>query len=130
MRNTGIKIFEICTNAVLNDKKSASYNPAIWRNSVTRYADMGAQFYTTGGATPNYYVKYSADGLTFFKEFYPFIKVLSGYGFTRVVIINGEICENGFGADGNGRIPNNDDGRKWLRDNVCACGVMISNESL
>ena len=54
--------------------------------------------------------------------------MLTNNGFTRVIIVDGEIFTNGFGPNKDKVVINNKEGRKWLAENICQHGVFVSTK--
>lgn len=131
MKSTNIKVTELTNEEMLNHSDNA-YNKSVWIERVNRMIEMGAKFYE---CKPDAVFSYSrffttytiSEGLNFLSSFSPYSAGLTSNGFIRAFIINGEIFKNGFGELGNARVVNNKEGRKWLADNICKHGGMISS---
>jgi len=131
MKNSKIKVQPLSIEEMLNHK-SSEYNPTEWVKSVKRYMDLGANFYESKPDEiydyTRFFITYKIDGLYFFSKFSDYSGSLTNNGFVRAFIIGGEVFTRGFGPDCDKRINNSKEGRKWLSQNVCAQGVMITNE--
>lgn len=133
MKPTGIKVTPVSVETMLNDKENAAYNPAIWKESVNRYAKyQNVQFYISpkndAYAYDRFFVSYTIpEGLNFLSQWNAFSAGLTSNGFKRAFINNGEIFTNGFGEDGKQCVTNSKEGRKWMKDNLCKYGVLVTN---
>ena len=130
MKSTKIKVIQLTNEQMLNHSAN-EYNPAIGIEMVKRYIDHNAKFYEAKPDAVYSYSRFFAEykineGLYFFKSFSPFCSALSNNGFVRAFIIDGEIFVNPFGANGNERVVNTKEGRKWLADNICKFGTMVT----
>lgn len=133
MKTTGIKLKEVSAQDMLNNEAEAAYNPTEWKKGVTRMAQLkNIKFYEAEKNEyyqyARFYVSYSLpEGLNIFANWSPFISSITNNGFKRVILINGEIVVNGFGPQGDKAIKNNTEGRRFLSENFCQFGVMVSN---
>lgn len=133
MKNTGIKVTEVTREFVRENPDNVAYNARVWYEKVDGYAKYAdVKFYhaapQNGTAYDRFYVQYKiGEGLFLFGSL-AMTSSLTNAGFARVVVINGEIQVNGFGNDGSERVVNNREGRKWLVDNLCKYGVVVTNE--
>jgi hypothetical protein len=131
MKPTGIKVIEVSADFV-KAHSCREYNPKEWDNTVNRfnkYKDVKWYYAEPQGgyAYERFYCEYTIEeGLRIFNKV-SYSSCLSGGGFIRIVIINGEIYRNGFGVEGNDSIVNTKEGRKWLRDNICKYGIAVAN---
>lgn len=134
MKNTGIKITKRTIEEMLNDTDNASYNPATWKERVLAYAKYkNVQFYIRPKdqvfSYDRFYVSYEIpEGLYLFGQWSAFHSCIHNGGFKRIIIIEDEIVVNAFGKDKTESVINNKEGRKWLKENLCAFGIMVSND--
>lgn len=130
MKSTQIKVVELSNEEMLNHT-GKEYNPATWKQRVESMIARGAKFYE---AKPDKHYSYSRffteyripEGLYFLNDFSPYSSSLTSHGFARAYIIDGEIFTKGFGKDGDERVVNTKEGRKWLVENICK-HVMVTN---
>lgn len=131
MKSTGVKVVELTNEEMLNHK-SQEYNPTEWKRGVKRMIDIGAKFYESkpeaGRSWTEFYTIYTIpEGLKFLSNFSPYSSMLTNDGFKRAFVIDGEIWVNGFGPEGTQSVVNNKQGRKWLKESMCAHGIAITS---
>lgn len=133
MKHTGIKVTEVSIETMLNDKENSAYNPSVWAQRVKDFAKYkNVKFYIRPKdeifSYDKFFVSYTIEeGLNFLSEWSAFHSSITNNGFKRACIIDGEIVTSGFGKDGEECIKNSREGRKWLVDNICKYGVMVTN---
>lgn len=132
MKNTGIKVTELTNEEMLNHKEK-EYNQSEWKKAVERMIEYNAKFYE---AKPDEHFSYTRffttykldkEGLFLLNRFSAYSGSITDAGFTRAFVRDGEIFTNGFGDNGNKRIINTKEGRKWLAENICKYGTMVTN---
>jgi hypothetical protein len=130
MKTTGITVTEVSSEFV-KKHSCRSYNSKLWEEIINRFDKYGkTKWYHApaqgGYAYDRFYAQYTIpEGLMLFSEI-GYSSSLSGSGFVKVAILNGEINKRYFGEN-NESIKNTKEGRAWLKDNVCKYGVAISN---
>jgi hypothetical protein len=130
MKTANIKITQLTNEEMLNHS-SKEYNQSIWKQSVNRMIKFNANFYE---AKPDELYSYSRfftqyktiEGLYFLSDYNPFSSSITSNGFRKAFIINGEIFTMGFGKERTEAVINNKEGRKWLKENICLQGIMIT----
>ena len=129
-----LKVTELTLEEMLSHP-SQEYNPSTWKNDVMQMSKKyNARFYQAPAdhifSYPRFFTKYSIpEGLNFFSPYNPFSSSLTSNGFTRIFIDEeGNVFSTGFGETGNERVIKTPKGRKWLAENLCKYGVMISSE--
>lgn len=133
MKSTGIKVNPVTVEDMFNDEENAAYNPSIWKKSVERYAKMqNVQFYRADKdelySYQRFFVSYELDGMSILKQWNAFSSTLTNNGFRTAFIIDGEIFTKAFGQNGELCIKNCPEGIKWLKENICKYGVLITND--
>ncbi len=134
MKTTGIKVTEVSAQDMLNNESEAAYNQTEWKNGVTKMAQLKNIKFYEGEKNEHYkyarfFVSYTLpEGLNIFTSWNPFSSMLTNNGFTRVIIVDGEIFTNGFGPNKDKVVINNKEGRKWLAENICQHGVFVSTK--
>ena len=134
MKTTGIKVKEVSAQDMLNNEAEAAYNPTEWKKGVTKMAQLKNIKFYEGEKNEHYkysrfFVSYTLpEGLNIFTRWSPFSSMLTNNGFTRVIIVDGEIFTNGFGPNKDKVLINNKEVRKWLAENICQHGVFVSTK--
>jgi hypothetical protein len=134
MKSTKIKVIEVTVDEMLADTENSAYNPAIWTERVKAMTKYGSvKFYKAG---PDYGFKYDRffvsyiipEGLHLFRDFTPFCAGLTNRGFSKCFVIDGEIFIQlfNFSDKTEGVIKNCKEVRKFLKDNVCSKGIMVT----
>ena len=131
MKSTSIKVLEVSHEEMINHE-SRNYNSEIWDLRVEFMIKSRAKFYE---AKPDNVFEYSRfytqykikEGLIFLKRFSPYSSMLTSNGFVRAFIVEGEIFTHGWGEHGENCVENSTEGRKYLADNICKYGTMITN---
>lgn len=141
-------IIEVTAEEIINSS-AREYNPAIWEEKVLSYSKYkGVQYFKDMDENEKFYVKYGIkEGLIFFSEI-SYVSCMHSGGFTRLLIVEGRYApselredsrfakitpttciayKRGFGEDGESRVVNSKEGRKWLVDNICKYGVAVTN---
>jgi hypothetical protein len=132
MKPTGVKVKAI-THAEMLNHPAKAYNQSEWEKRVKwRIANPDVQFYVAERdelySYDRFYVTYRLpEGLLILSEFSPYSSSLTNNGFKRATIVDGEIHINGWGPGNMSGIKNTPDGRKWLVENVCSQGVMVTS---
>jgi hypothetical protein len=130
MKPTKIKVEKLTTEQMLSHKEQ-EYNPAIWKQQVRIMIEKhNAVFYECKPDRifqyTRFFAEYKIDGLHFLTQWSPFSSSLTDNGFTRAMILDGEIYTQGFGASQQQRVSNDKAGRKWLAENICKHGEMVT----
>ena len=133
MKNTQTSVLPQSFEQMINNLDAAAYNPTIWADAVNRVSKYeNCQFHLSPKNDiwqyDRFFVSYTINGINLFKTFDPFCSCLSSNGFTRLFVIDGNIFTRGFGDDGSKRVTNSKEGRKWLSENICKYGILVTTD--
>lgn len=125
-----MKVIKLTTEEILNNDVKL-YNESEWKAIIARYSKHeGVQFFMSPKNDIYAYDRFFAvykinEGLILLNNV-SYSSSLSNAGFTRAIISENEITFKGFGTDGKERVTNTKEGRKWLVDNLCKYGVVVT----